>query len=131
MLGGCFYSSDKFRLLNQPFLTRFFISFKKHYCLELQFKKFFLFTWYHFLYYNDGWKTAILANLGKLKRDTFRAINALAEIHSVLEIVLTCYNWFFTRSKIHHLVLYMACWGKNFLLFYFIQLFLVILLHRP
>ena len=39
MLGWVFFSSDKFRLFNQPFLTDFFISFKRYCCPELKIKK--------------------------------------------------------------------------------------------
>ena len=39
--GRVFFSSDKFRLFNKPFLTDFFISFEKYCCLELKFEKIF------------------------------------------------------------------------------------------
>ena len=48
------------------------------------------FTCDHFSQSYGGLKIAILANLGQLTRDIFRAINAFAEIQSVLEIVP---NW--------------------------------------
>ena len=36
-----FFSSDKYRLFNQPFLTEIFLSFQRHCCLEPKIKKIF------------------------------------------------------------------------------------------
>ena len=41
VLGVGFFSSDKFRFPNEPFLTIFFTSFEKYCCLELKFEKIF------------------------------------------------------------------------------------------
>ena len=39
--GWVFFSSDKFRLFNKPFLTEFLISFERYCCLELKFEEIF------------------------------------------------------------------------------------------
>ena len=46
--GVDFFSSDKFRLFNKPFLTEFFISFERYYWHELKFEKIF-YLWSFFV----------------------------------------------------------------------------------
>ena len=63
----------------------FFIIQKVVLSLELKFGKMFH-LWLFFVNY-EGLRIAILANLGQLSSDRFRAINVLAGNQSVIEVV--------------------------------------------
>ena len=83
VLGWVFFF---WKLFNQPTLTEFLISFKSNFVvLSLNLKRYFTCDYFSWSY--GGLKVTILADLGQLTRDIFRAINAFAEIQSLLKIV--------------------------------------------
>ena len=102
------------------FWWNFFISFKKYWCREPKFEKIKKIC-DHFSQSYGALKSAILADLGQLTRDIFRAIltgkrrfNSSSKSFQISAKKLICQNWFVSRSKIRHFVFYMACGGIIF-----------------
>ena len=74
LCSGCFFSPDKFRLFNKPFLTVFLNYHSKSIVvLSLNLERYF--TCDHFSLSYECIKVGISANLGQLARDIFRSIN--------------------------------------------------------
>ena len=69
VLGVGFFSSDKFRLFNKPFLTKKFYHSKDIVVLSLNLKRYLVCDYFSQSY--GGLKIAVLANLVQLTRDIF------------------------------------------------------------